>query len=198
VEDCVPSHLRVKKGTDIGDLRPDNIRQKWDALEWEGSTHIMAGWKKLLEVHEKEFGRKNDVLVLALIITDGQAEDTREFEEHLMSLHGRVFVVLAIVGYGEDHDIAYEQYRQIEANNKLGHLRVVPLADAPNQGQFIADTVRGFLQADDLHTHNYQAYAQQLQQQQYQQQQQQYVPMAQQQQQQQYVPMGATAPTFTS
>jgi len=151
------------KGHDIGDLRPDNIREKWDKIEWEGSTHIMAGWKKLLEVHEKEFGRKSDILMLALIITDGIAEDTREFEEHLMSLHGRVFVVMAIVGYGEDHDRAYNEYRQIEQNNKLGHLRVIPLADAPNQGAFIAQAVRGFLMADDLHAHDYRAYVQQQQ-----------------------------------
>jgi len=84
-----------------------------------------------------------------------------------MSLHGRVFVVLAIVGYGREHDQAYAEYRQIEANNKLGHLRVVPLADAPNQGQYIADVMRGFLQADDLHNHDYRQYQQQqLQQQQ--------------------------------
>jgi len=150
-----------EKGHDIGDLRPDNIRQKWDAIEWEGSTHLMAGWRKLLAVHEKEFGRKGDILLLALIITDGQAEDTKEFEEHLMSLHGRVFVVLAIVGYGADHDAALAQYAQIEANNKLGHFRVIPMADAPNQGQYIADRVRGFLQADNLHTYDWRAAAQQ-------------------------------------
>jgi len=178
-----------EKGIDIGDLRPDNIRQKWDTIEWEGSTHIMAGWKKLLAVHEKEFGRKSDVLLLALVITDGTAEDTREFEEHLMSLHGRIFVVLAIVGYGQDHDDAFAQYKQIEANNKLGHLRVVALADAPNQGQYIADTVRGFLQADDLYAHDYRAYATQQQQQFQPQQQQQFQP-----QQQQYVYQSAAPP----
>jgi len=181
-----------EKAHDLGDLRPDNIRAVWDKIEWEGSTHLMPGWKKLLAVHETEFGRKGDVLLIALIITDGQAEDTREFEEHLMSLHGRVFVVLAIVGYGQDHDDAFAQYQQIEANNKLGHLRVVSLADAPNQGQFIADTVRGFLQADDIHAHDFRAYAalQQQQQQQLFLQQQQQIQMQQQPvqvQQQQYV-----------
>jgi len=149
------------KAHDIGDLRPDNIRAKWEKLEWMGSTHIMSGWRKLLAVHEKEWGRNNDILLLALVITDGQAEDTKEFEEHLMSLHGRVFVVLAIVGYGKEHDQAYAEYRQIEANNKLGHLRVVPLADAPNQGQYIADVMRGFLQADDLHVHDFRDWQQQ-------------------------------------
>jgi len=152
------------KAFDRGDFRPDNLATKWDELEWDGDTHIVPGWEKLLKVHQHEFGKHSDVVLIALVITDGIASDLAKFEEHLASLHGLVFVLVAIVGYGAEHDKCYTEFRQLADRPGQDHVRVIPLADAPNQGDYVASVFRGFLESDDVYTHDFELHQQQLQQ----------------------------------
>jgi hypothetical protein len=130
------------KAHDLGHLTRQNLAPKWREINFQGHTEIMPGWKKLLNLHEHHHTRSHELLLFALVITDGVADDTSDFEEHLMTLHGRVFVVLAILGFGDDHDKAVREYKAIEGRNT--HLRVVLVQDAPNQGKAIADALQSF------------------------------------------------------
>lgn len=114
---------------DIGDLNPDNLRQKWSRINWGGGTRIMPGFNLLLKTYTDEFGSKPQAerpLLLALVITDGEADDTATFSETVKRAAGSMYVVLAIIGYGAEHDRALKAYQQVEANN--GHVKVLPFA----------------------------------------------------------------------
>jgi hypothetical protein len=111
---------------EIGDLNTDNWRQKWNAIRWGGGTRIMPGWEKLVDVYLEEFGdvpKQDRPHLLALFITDGEADDTDQFAQTLAQAKGGVYVCIAILGYGAEHDRALQVYRQIEAQNN--HVRVV-------------------------------------------------------------------------
>jgi len=131
---------------DLGDLNPGNLKQKWAKIQWEGTTRIMPGWKKLLKVYLDEFGHrppsKRPILV-ALVITDGEALDTREFAEALARVKGHVFVTLAIIGFGPEHDDALRAYKIIESENS--HVKVVTLASETNP-EIIATTLLQMIQ----------------------------------------------------
>lgn len=68
--------------------------------------------------------------MLALIITDGEAQDGAEFAKTLEQQGGHTYVVVAVVGYGPDHDATLKQYRAIEAANK--NVRVVTFDSVTN------------------------------------------------------------------
>jgi histidyl-tRNA synthetase len=58
-------------------------------IKFEGGTYIALGWQRLLEVYNEEFGQKPRAerpKLLALIITDGQAEDIDQFAQVLSHL----------------------------------------------------------------------------------------------------------------
>jgi len=110
----------------IDDLSPDNWRQKWQAIRWGGGTQIMPGWEKLVDTYLEEFGdtpKQDRPHLLALVITDGEADDTDQFAQTLAQAKGGVYVCIAILGYGQEHDRALQVYKQIEAQND--HVRVV-------------------------------------------------------------------------
>jgi hypothetical protein len=110
----------------IDDLSPDNWRQKWSAIRWGGGTQIMPGWEKLVDTYLEEFGdvpKQDRPHLLALVITDGEADDTDQFAQTLAQAKGGVYVCIAILGYGQEHDRALQVYKQIEAQND--HVRVV-------------------------------------------------------------------------
>jgi hypothetical protein len=112
--------------TCIDDLSPDNWRQKFDAIQWGGGTLIMPGWEQLVETYMEEFGdvpKLDRPHLLALVITDGEADDTDQFAQTLAQAKGGVYVCIAILGYGQEHDRALQVYKQIEAQND--HVRVV-------------------------------------------------------------------------
>jgi hypothetical protein len=111
---------------EIGDLSPDNWREKWRAIRWGGGTQIMPGWEKLVDTYLEEFGdvpKQDRPHLLALVITDGEADDTDQFAQTLAQAKGGVYVAIAILGYGQEHDRALRVYKQIEAQND--HVRVV-------------------------------------------------------------------------
>jgi hypothetical protein len=114
---------------DIGDLNPTNLDQKWSGIRWAGGTRIMPGLNKLIEVYNDEFGSKPPAerpLLMALVITDGEADDTDQFAHAVAQAAGGVYFVLAIIGYGPDHDAALRQYKAIEEKN--AHVRVLSFA----------------------------------------------------------------------
>jgi len=105
----------------------------------------MPGWKKLEKVYIDEFGKKpveQRPILAALIITDGEALDTDQFANALNQIKGRVFVTLAIIGFGKEHDVAVEAYKKIEAVND--HVKVVSL-DSQTNPETIASTLLDLL-----------------------------------------------------
>ncbi len=114
---------------DIGDLNPDNLAEVWSRITWAGGTRIMPGWNTLIDTYMDEFGGEDPAsrpLLMALVITDGEADDTDQFAQAIAQASGGVYVVLAIIGYGPDHDAALRAYQAIEQNN--AHVRVLPFA----------------------------------------------------------------------
>ncbi|HEY7983023.1 MAG TPA: vWA domain-containing protein [Ktedonobacterales bacterium] len=114
---------------DLGDLNPQNLAQKWGGIRWAGGTRIMPGLNKLIEVYNEEFGKEPAAerpLMVALVITDGEADDADQFGRAIAQASGGVYFALAIIGYGAEHDAAMAQYKAIEAQN--AHVKVLPFA----------------------------------------------------------------------
>lgn len=118
------------KAEEVGDLSPDNCRAKIDAIQLGGNTVIMPGWNALVEGYMEEFGERpatDRPHLLALVITDGEADDTDAFAQTLANSGSGTYVCLAILGYGEEHDRAYAAYSKIAETNK--RVRLVTFAD---------------------------------------------------------------------
>jgi hypothetical protein len=114
---------------DLGDLNPNNLSDKWNHIRWGGGTRIMPGFNLLLKTYTDEFGSQppeERPLLLALVITDGEADDTNAFRDVVVRAAGSMYVVLAIIGYGSEHDRALQAYQQVEAQN--AHVKVMPFA----------------------------------------------------------------------
>lgn len=129
------------KATDIGDLNPDNLRQKWGQIYWAGGTRILPGWNTLIDTYQDEFGQEPPAerpLLLALVITDGEADDTDRFAQAISGAAGGVYVVVSLIGYGAEHDRALAAYRRIEESN--AHVKVLTFASETNP-QVIADAL---------------------------------------------------------
>jgi len=120
----------IDGGVDRGLLHPTSFAKEWSRIKWRGGTHIMDGWRKMLRTYEAKFSdlpQGQWPLLLGLVITDGELQDGPEFEEHLKHVKGRMFVEIAVVGYGEDHDKAYRHYQKI--SRKHDHVRVTAFTD---------------------------------------------------------------------
>jgi len=106
----------IEKGVYRGFLHADNLAAEWPVIQFHGATHIMDGWRTMLNTYQNhftEFPQDQWPLLLCLIITDGELLDGHEFEQHLKHVHGRAFVEIAVIGHGEDHDRALHHYRHI-------------------------------------------------------------------------------------
>jgi hypothetical protein len=126
---------------DIEDLNPSNLREKWQQIHWAGGTRIMPGWNTLIDTYQDEFGQEppdQRPLLLALVITDGEADDTDRFAQALAGASGGVYVAIALIGYGAEHDRALAAYKRIEENN--AHVKVLTFAGETNP-QVIADAL---------------------------------------------------------
>jgi len=115
---------------DLGDLNPNNLREKWSKIKFQGTTWIVPGWRELKAVYREEFGVRPSAerpLLLALVITDGEAEDTEEFARLLEEERdGTVFVTLAVIGTGEEYDRALRLYNAIAQRHH--NVRVIPFS----------------------------------------------------------------------
>jgi hypothetical protein len=125
----------------IGDLSPDNWREKWSKIRWGNQTEIMPGWNALNEVYLEEFGDTPALdrpKMMALIITDGEAQDTDAFAAEMAKVGKSAYIVIGILGYGEEHDRALGVYQKVaEAND---HVRVVSFGNSSDPNR-IADAV---------------------------------------------------------
>jgi hypothetical protein len=111
---------------DLEDLNPQNLTKKWSGIQWDGGTLIMPGWQKLLSVYSEEFGSRpveQRPKLLALIITDGEARDYPQFVNAIKALSGNVYIELAVIGYGAEHDQALAAYQRAAESNP-GHVEV--------------------------------------------------------------------------
>jgi len=71
-------------------------------------------------VYKDEFGKRpanQRPVLMALVITDGEADDGDAFGKALSGLHGAVFVTVAIIGYGRAHDECLQAYNKIAESN---------------------------------------------------------------------------------
>lgn len=120
-----------RPGRDIGDLNPENLQAKWNAIQWVGDTWIVPGFNALLQAYKSEFGSRppqERPTLRALIITDGEAKDADQFDALLERVSGNMYVIIATVGHGHDHDRAVAAYQAIAQRN--AHLKVVNLSGA--------------------------------------------------------------------
>jgi len=121
----VISFNAIEGGIYRGFFHHDNLGNEWPTVMFHGATHIIDGWRTMLRTYENYFTEKQVEtwpLLLCLIITDGELQDGHEFEQHLKHVHGRLFVEIAVVGYGADHDRALKHYRHIAHHHH--HVRV--------------------------------------------------------------------------
>jgi hypothetical protein len=110
----------------IGDLSTDNWRHKWNQIRWGNQTEIMPGWNALTEVYIDEFGDTPALdrpKLMALIITDGEAADTDAFAAEMRKVGKSAYVVIALMGFGDEHDRAKSVYESVAQTND--HVRVV-------------------------------------------------------------------------
>jgi hypothetical protein len=75
---------------------------------------------------------------LGLVITDGEADDTDRFAQAISAASGGVYIVVALLGYGSEHDRALNAYRSIEGRN--AHVKVLTFGGETNP-QVIADAL---------------------------------------------------------
>jgi len=118
---------------DIDDLNPRNLKDKWSKIKWAGGTRIMPGWNKLWATYMEEFGSRpaqSRPLLMALIITDGDADDSTAFANALHRVGEGVYVTLAVIGYGDEHDTAVKTYQQISDQN--ANVKVVTFGSETN------------------------------------------------------------------
>ena len=78
----------------------------------------------------QEFGARplqERPLLLALVITDGEAEDTEAFAQLLAAeTDGMVWVTLAIIGTGDEYHRALQLYEQIAQRHH--NVRIIPFS----------------------------------------------------------------------
>jgi hypothetical protein len=130
-------------GDEDGDLRPDNFRAAFGAIPWGGGTQIMPGWRALVDGYTEEFADDPQrPMLLAIVITDGEADDTEEFATALSKAKGGTRVALVILGFGPEHDQALTRYQAIAAAND--HVRVVTLGNTTDP-QVITDGLKSLI-----------------------------------------------------
>lgn len=126
---------------DLGDLNPANLSQKWQQIRWAGGTRIMPGWNMLIDTFQDEFGQEppdQRPVLMALVITDGEADDADRFAQAIAGLAGGAYIVVALVGFGTEHDRTLATYKSIEASN--AHVKTITFGGETNP-QVIADAL---------------------------------------------------------
>jgi len=82
---------------------------------------LALGWKMLMDVYNEEFGSRPPAaqpVLMALVITDGEADDVDQLISALSHLPSHFFVVFAIVGYGDEAAGVYREYANLAARNQ--------------------------------------------------------------------------------
>lgn len=106
------------RAQDLEDVNSVNFKDKMATVQWGGGTRIMSAWNLLSDHYVEEFGSRPKIRrpkLAAMFITDGEAQDSREFGEDLEQQDDFVYSVVAIVGHGPEHDATLKQYAAIAA-----------------------------------------------------------------------------------
>lgn len=109
------------------DINSNNLRETWEKIRWGGDTLIMPGWKLLLDVYNEEFGNRSAEtapILMALIITDGEAEDLQTFINALDSTP-QAYITIALLGYGKEHMKALHGFQQLYQRHSH-RVRLIP------------------------------------------------------------------------
>ena len=133
------------KGEDIDDINPNNLTEKWGQIKFEGTTQIMPGVSALFAAYNDEFGDRAPLdrpRMLMLVLTDGEADDTAAFADLCKSISNNMYVEIALLGYGDDHDAAQKAYEAVAAANK--HVKVTSFGSETDP-QVIATGLLGML-----------------------------------------------------
>ena len=101
---------------DLGYLSSPDFAQQWQRLSWQGGTYITPAWQLAYGTFAAEAGASGAVL-LALLLTDGEAADLPALEAALQQ-DPRVFVLVALVGFGEDHDASFVSFQGLASRNQ--------------------------------------------------------------------------------
>ncbi len=129
----------------LGVVTPNSFDHVWKSINFEGNTRIMPGWSLVQSSFNDKYkavAPENRPALLALVITDGDALDIAEFERTLKSDQNS-YVVVALVGFGEEHDLALRNFSEIARTNE--RLKVIPMnaaADAPIMAGTLMQMVR--------------------------------------------------------
>ena len=104
----------------------------------------MPGWRKLCDVYNEEFGGSpaaDRPLVLACVLTDGEAADIAEFGNTLATLPPGVYVSVGIVGFGDEHDRALRSWMPLAATQQ--RVRIITLDAAGSNAAALASALEG-------------------------------------------------------
>jgi cobalamin biosynthesis Mg chelatase CobN len=124
----------ANEAVEIGDLNSSNLKSRLNEIQWGGRTYIMPAWKLALADYDEEFGDRDPAdqpVHLVLVVTDGQADDFREFDKVIESASAKRVIVVAIVGHGTKARETYDEYtaaaKRNTAADKFGktHVHVV-------------------------------------------------------------------------
>jgi len=125
------THGFANHHVEIGDLNSSNLERRLNEIRWGGKTYIVPAWKAALSDYDEEFGDRDpdeQPTMLTLVVTDGEADDWREFEPVLEKATAKRVFVVAIVGHGRKHDATLAAYQQAArknaAQNKFGKVHV--------------------------------------------------------------------------
>ncbi|KAJ3030925.1 UNVERIFIED_CONTAM: hypothetical protein HDU68_007286 [Siphonaria sp. JEL0065] len=114
---------------DIGDLNPGNLDQKFNNIVWEGSTLIVAGFSKILDIYNGQFGDLplyNQPKMVTLVITDGEALDINDLAVMILTMDfTNIYLVFALIGFGTDYENA--RVRLAELSKLNNHIRVIEM-----------------------------------------------------------------------
>lgn len=125
---------------EVGDLNPSNFRDSWRKLHPNGGTYIMPAFEAATEAFNEEFGHlAADIQpkLLLAVLTDGALHDLRKATGWLEKAGGNLYVYVIVVGYGEDHDAALAQWRDIDAGSV--HLTVKAMTASDDSAEIVRE-----------------------------------------------------------
>ena len=140
------THGFANHHVEIGDLNSSNLERRLNEIKWGGKTYVMPAWKAALADYDEEFGDRDpdeQPTMLTLVVTDGEADDWRDFEPVLEKATAKRVFVVAIVGHGRKHDATLAAYQQAARKNatqgRFGKVHVVVVSfDAVTDPEEIA------------------------------------------------------------
>jgi len=144
------THGFANHHVEIGDLNSSNLQRRLNEIKWGGKTYILPAWKAALADYDEEFGDRDpdeQPTMLTLVVTDGEADDWRDFEPILEKASAKRVFVVAIVGHGSKHDATVAAYQRAARKNatqdKFGkvHVEVVSFDAVTDPEEIAVDLI---------------------------------------------------------